>query len=256
MTPNPTRSSKNDPSDDISCDQAHSPATPEDAPEGVRDEDETDNGPPRAGRDPMRKCIATGERALQSTLIRLVLDPDGVVTPDLTQRLPGRGAWITPGRDAIAKALAAKAFNRAFKQQVKTPENLVEQVEDLMVKRCLSLLGFAKRSGDLILGADMVREEVRSARPACLIEALDGAEDGRRKVLALARGLHQKADLAREIPLIGCFSARELGLALGRERVIHALVKKGRFAGSWLSEVHRLSGFRELVPTDWKSVEH
>jgi hypothetical protein len=49
------------------------------------------------------------------------------------------------------------------------------------------------------------------------------------------------------IPLIiGCFSADELGMALGRGRVIHACLKQGRFAKSWIGELVRLSGFRRV----------
>ena len=40
---------------------------------------------------------------------------------------------------------------------------------------------------------------------------------------------------------MGCFSADELGMALGRERVIHACLKQGRFARSWMGELSRLS---------------
>src|SRR5690606_31001638 len=98
-----------------------------------------------------------------------------------------------------------------------------------------------------------VREAIRASPPACLIEASDGSEDGRGKLLALLRGVHgpQKAGPGGQAgaaqprtPVIGCFSSDELGMALGRERVIHACLKQGRFASSWIGELARLSGFR------------
>jgi hypothetical protein len=35
-------------------------------------------------------------------------------------------------------------------------------------------------------------------------------------------------------------------MALGRERVIHACLKQGRFAQSWIGELVKLSGFRRV----------
>ncbi len=215
------------------------------------DTEERDNGPPRAGRDPERRCIATLESRSQSEMIRFVLSPDNVVTPDLAQRLPGRGAWTSYNRSSIDLAVQKKAFSRAFKRQVSTPEDLSGQVESLLEQRCLDLLGFAKRAGDLILGFDQARDAVRNARPACLIEAANGAADGRNKMLSLLKGVHAGTDNNRTPPVIGCFTAEQLGMALGRDRVIHAVVKQGRFSQALMAELMRLGNFRPLVQDDW-----
>lgn len=225
---------------------------------------ETDAGPPRAGkagaREPERRCIVTMERREQGEMIRFVLSPDGQVTPDLAARLPGRGAWVAASREAIELAVKKGAFNRAFKSQVKVASEIASQTENLLAKRILDQLGLAKRSGDLILGFEQVREAVREARPGCLIEASDGSEDQRQKVLALVKGLYGpdpgeggKPAGNRDLPpVIGCFTGDELGMALGRERVIHASLKFGRIAHAWMGELARLSGFRRVWLPDWQ----
>ena len=232
------------------------------------EEAETDAGPRRGGAkvapsaqdQPQRRCIATTKSCPQQVLIRFVLSPDGQVTPDLAARLPGRGAWVTASRDAIELAVKKGAFTRAFKVEAKTPADLAVRVESLLVKRALEGLGLAKRAGDLILGYEQVREAIRKAPPACLIEAVDGAEDGREKVLALALGAYgpdraagkdEHSENQRLPPVIGCFSSEELGMALGRGRVIHACLKQGRFAQGWMGELARLAGFRLVWRTDW-----
>jgi predicted RNA-binding protein YlxR (DUF448 family) len=227
-------------------------------------EAETDAGPPRAGkagaREPERRCIVTMERREQGEMIRFVLSPDGHVMADLAARLPGRGAWVTASAEAIDLAVKKGAFSRAFKTQVKVAPDLSVQTEILLAKRILDQLGLAKRSGDLILGFEQVREAVREARPGCLIEASDGSEDQRQKVLALVKGLYGpdqdeagKPAGNRELPpVIGCFSGDELGMALGRERVIHACLKYGRIAHAWRAELARLSGFRRVWLPDWQ----
>jgi predicted RNA-binding protein YlxR (DUF448 family) len=221
---------------------------------------ETDAGPARAGgaANPQRRCVATMESRPQHEMIRFVLSPDGVVTPDLAGRLPGRGAWVTSSREAVELAVKKGAFARAFKAQAKAPSDLAAQVEHLLSRRILDQLGLAKRAGELILGFEQVREAIREAKPACLIEASDGAADGRDKVLALLRGVHSGQGERLENPelpaVIGCFSADELGMALGRGRVIHACLKQGRFANSWMGELARLSGFQPVFwPAGWPS---
>lgn len=214
---------------------------------------DTDKGPPKGASDPLRKCIASGESRPQSEMVRFVLSPDGNVTPDIAGRLPGRGAWVSATKEAIEKAIKQKAFSRAFKSQVKTSETLAEQTHMLLERKCLDLLGFAKRAGDLILGFDQVRDTIRSSRPACIVEASDGAHDGRDKILSLVRGVHTRGGDVEFPPIVGCFSANELGMAIGRQRVIHAIVKQGRFARTFAVETARLAGFRPLAPDGWMS---
>ena len=247
---------------------------------------ETDGGPPRVGKGRAgeraasqngRRCIATMESHPQSQMIRFVLSPDGEATPDLAARLPGRGAWVLATREAVETAAKKGAFARAFKAQAKVQPGLADRVEQLLVSRTLDQLGLAKRAGDLILGFEQVREAIQTARPGCVIEASDGAADGRSNVLALLRAVHgpergperdalsgrpagrqdgdpaldERVENHRLPPVAGCFSADELGMALGRERVIHACLKQGRFATSWTGELARLSGFRRVWLAGW-----
>ena len=222
---------------------------------------ETDAGPPRAGkaasRDPERRCIATMERRPQCQLIRFVLSPDAQVTPDIAARLPGRGAWVTANRESVDLAAKRGAFARAFKAQVKLPPDLSSQAEAMLVRRSLDMLGLAKRSSELILGFEQVREAIRESRPACLLAASEASEDQRGKVLALVRGLYgpqpgENPGKRGLPPATDCFSGDEMGMALGRERVVHACVKQGRIAHTWLGELARLSGFRRVWLPGWQ----
>jgi predicted RNA-binding protein YlxR (DUF448 family) len=221
---------------------------------------EVDGGPPRIGKasgEPERRCIATMERRAQSQMIRFVLGPDNQVVPDIAARLPGRGAWVTASRDGLQQAVKRGAFARAFKAQAKTGPDLAGQTEDLLVKGILSMIGMAKRAGDLTLGFEQVREAVRSARPACLMAAANASEDQRNKVLALVRGLYgpQPGESPKDTrlpPVIACFSDEELGMALGRERVVHACLKQGRIAHAWMGELARLAGFRRVWLPGWQ----
>ena len=186
-----------------------------------------------------RRCIVSGDVLPEEALIRFVADPDGCVVPDIDARLPGRGIWVSARRDAVEIAIAKNQFSRAAKEPLKAPADLAERVELQLVRRLLDDLGLARRAGLLILGFDVISRALDSKKPpVLLVEASDGAEDGRRKLvgMAAARGLHP--------PVVDCLTCSELSLALGRENVIHAALNPGRLSERVRREAGRLRGFR------------
>ena len=72
--------------------------------------------------EPERRCIVTGEVQPKAGLIRFVAGPDGQVVPDLAEKLPGRGIWVTADRAAIAKAAAKGLFSRGARARVGAPD--------------------------------------------------------------------------------------------------------------------------------------
>jgi predicted RNA-binding protein YlxR (DUF448 family) len=182
----------------------------------------------------------------EARLIRFVAGPDGVVIPDLGRKLPGRGLWVAADRDSVATAARKGGFSRSAKAKLSAPPDLADQVEALLRARILSGLGLARRSGELIFGFEGVSASIAAGKAAWLIEASDGAQDGRRKVLQVVRRLEQPPRL------LGVFDSEELSLALGLGNVIHLVFLAGRGAKSWTIDVERLSGFRPLLPESWR----
>ena len=195
-----------------------------------------------------RRDIVSGAVMDEARLIRFVAGPDGVVVPDLARKLPGRGMWVAADRDSVAQAAKRGAFARSAKAKLTAPADLADQVEILLAKRVLDGLGLARRAADLTSGFDKVAAALAAGRAAWLVEACDGAEDGRRKILSLARRSPHPPQL------FGVFTSDELGLALGGENVIHTAILAGRGASHWTNEVRRLAGFRPLTPPDWPAV--
>ena len=193
-----------------------------------------------------RRDIVSGAVMDESRLLRFVLGPDGVVTPDLARKLPGRGLWVESTREAVATAQAKGLFSRAAKAKLAVSPNLADAVESLLRRRILDSLGLARRAGNLISGFDQVFGAVGSNRAAWLIEAADGADDGRRKLLAKAR--HSVPKLG----ILGLFTSEQLGLALGGENVIHVALLAGPSAARWTLDVNRLAGFGPLYPEGWR----
>lgn len=191
-----------------------------------------------------RRDLVTRQVMDESALIRFVVAPDGQVVPDLARKLPGRGLWVAADRASVTAA-ARGLFSRAAKAPVQAAPDLADQVESLLVRRCLEQLGLARREGVLISGFEKSAAAIKGGRAAWLIEAADGARDGRQRLMALMR------HAARPVSLCGAFGAEELSLALGLENAIHSVLLAGGRADRWTLEVNRLAGFRPLHPREW-----
>jgi predicted RNA-binding protein YlxR (DUF448 family) len=186
-----------------------------------------------------RRCIVTGENLADDALMRFAVSPDGDIVPDVAAKLPGRGIWVSATRAAVDEAVKKNLFGRAAKANVKADTDLSARVEKMLLARMLGDLGLAKRSGALTTGFDNVLRTLESARPpAVLVEALDGAADGKRKLFGAAHAREL------ELPVVECLTTAELGLALGRENVIHAALNPGGFAQRLVFDAGRLKGFR------------
>jgi predicted RNA-binding protein YlxR (DUF448 family) len=188
-----------------------------------------------------RRCIVSGEVVAEDRLIRFAVSPDGDVVPDVAATLPGRGIWVRADAKAIATAVKKNLFAKSAKAPVKAAPDLGARVEALLVARMQADLGMARRSGAIVFGFDTVLKAIQSdPPPGALVEAKDGAADGKRKLFGAghARGL--------KIETIECLTSSEISLAVGRENVIHAALKSGRLQERLSFDAKRLSGLRTV----------
>ena len=184
-----------------------------------------------------RRCFVTGEVRPREGLVRFVVYPSGTVVPDVAGTLPGRGLWLTASRDIVERACRKGQFARAQRGPAAVPDDLADLVERLLARRCLELIGLARRAGQVTAGFDQVAETLRAGRAGLLIEAAEAAPGGAGRLRALGTGL----------PLVTVLTGDELGQALGRERAVHLAVAPGRLAGRIAEEAARLAGFRSAA---------
>ena len=190
-----------------------------------------------------RRCIATGETQPLDRLVRFVVGPEGVLYHDLSCKLPGRGIWVSGRRNLVDQAVKKHLFARAAKRPVSVPDDMANLVERGMVDRCLNFLSLAKRAGQLTLGSNNVKAILRTNVAAIVITALDGAENGRKKLLSGDQGrINGLWRSHREI--VQLFTIAELSLALGRENVVHAALLAGGLAEQVLNATYRLEAYR------------
>ncbi|MEX0366926.1 MAG: RNA-binding protein [Ruegeria sp.] len=183
---------------------------------------------------PERKCIATGEVQPKYGLIRFVAGPDGQVWPDVAGKLPGRGVYVAADRAALDKVVGKKLFARGFKAQVTAPEGLVDEVERQLSRRVVELISLARKSGDAVAGYEKVKTWLDKEEAQVLLQAVDGSGRGKSKLSTPHFGKY-----------IGWLTADELGMAFGRQTVIHAALASGGLAKRVVEEAQRLRGVRK-----------
>ena len=189
--------------------------------------------------EPERRCIVTRETGPKSGLIRFVVDGENRIVPDLAEKLPGRGIWVSADAKALETARAKNHFSKAAKQAVTVSEDLPEQVETLLVRRMTDTLSLARKAGQAVAGYEKVRDWLDKEEAAALLQAFDGSEGSKKKLRSPGKGTY-----------IDCLSANELGVAFGREIVVHAALKAGGLASLCLSEAARLKGVRRAHPSE------
>ncbi|MBE6790704.1 MAG: YlxR family protein [Ruminococcaceae bacterium] len=76
---------------------------------------------------PMRKCTGCNEMKEKRELVRIVRDPEGNISVDLTGKKSGRGAYICRDKKCLNAAKRAKRLDRAFECTV--PDEVYERLE-------------------------------------------------------------------------------------------------------------------------------
>ena len=76
---------------------------------------------------PLRQCTGCREMKPKKELIRVVRSPEGEVSLDFKGKLPGRGAYVCPSPECLARVRKSRALERAFSAQL--PAEVYEALE-------------------------------------------------------------------------------------------------------------------------------
>jgi hypothetical protein len=191
-------------------------------------------GTPKDRSDgPHRKCIATGEVHPKYGLIRFVIGPESQLVPDILGKLPGRGIYVSADRTALNRAVAKGLFAKAAKGPVRVPDDLQDEVERQLARRVVDLISLQRKAGKAVAGYEKVKSWLQMEQAEVLIQAVDGSGRGKSKLSTPHHGSY-----------IGWLTADELGLAFGRQTVIHGALASGGLTQRVVEEAQRLKGVR------------
>ena len=183
--------------------------------------------------DADRKCIATGEVKPKAGLIRFVVGPENQIVPDVREKLPGRGIWVSSDVSALEFAVNKGLFAKGAKQPVTVPDALIVEVERQLVVRMVEMIAMARKSGRAVAGFEKVKGWLADGKAKVLLQASDGSARGKGKLWTPEGGRFFEV-----------LTSRELGLAFGRESVIHGALATGGLSRRVVEEATRLQGLR------------
>jgi predicted RNA-binding protein YlxR (DUF448 family) len=172
-------------------------------------------------------------------MLRFVLGPDRRIVPDLAERLPGRGMWLSARADVLEQATRRGAFAKATRGEAHVPPDLRATIEDGLRGRIRDLVGFARRAGQAVSGWQAAREWLQAGRVGLLVQAADGSPAEKARLVGL-----------RQIPQVAPLGAAELGALFGRDRAVHVAVARGRLAERIAAEAARLAGIAPAAGND------
>nr|WP_319248859.1 RNA-binding protein [uncultured Celeribacter sp.] len=194
----------------------------------------TRGGMTKTKEETERRCIVTRETQPKRGLIRFVVSPDGLLVPDLAEKLPGRGIWISADRAVLEEAVQKRLFAKAARQNVTIPDGLVDLIETGLADRVVHLVSLARKAGGAVCGFEKVKSWLAEGRAMVLLQASDGSARGKGKLWTPEGGRW-----------FGHLTSSELGLAFGRESVIHGALAGGGLSKRVVEEATRLMGVRE-----------
>ncbi len=172
----------------------------------------------------MRTCTGCGASRPKHEMVRVVAGPDGGMLADLTGKAPGRGGYLCPSRECIARAARGRlgsVLKLPASARAKDGEALRAAVAAALKARILSLLGLARRQGLAVTGTSLVEGELRkgTAGWGFLLTAGDASPEVTGKARRRARegGVPEGSALTRD----------EMGGAMGQSPRSEVLVRDG-----------------------------
>lgn len=76
---------------------------------------------------PLRRCMGCNESKAKKELVRVVKNKDGEVSLDMTGKKAGRGAYVCPSAQCLAKARKTRRIERALECAI--PDELYAAME-------------------------------------------------------------------------------------------------------------------------------
>ena len=164
-----------------------------------------------------RTCIITGETDNSSNLLRFVISPDGSLIADLSEKLPGRGAYLISKPEHLKESFKKNKFAKHIDFQKKLSLDEVDAftalVGKLLQRRFVEQLSLARMRGIAIAGAGKLKEN----RPLIgLLISVDASVREARKLESLS----SPDWVIRGIP------AKTLGEAFGRNSVAYVGLRR------------------------------
>lgn len=138
-----------------------------------------------------RKCIITGEIKPKNELLRFTLLKNGDFIPDFNKKFSGKGIYVSNSKSILEKAFKTVKIGKILHCNVNPYPDLAELIEKMLASKGLEALNLARKSGNLILGFEKVKDCILKNKAAFVVEAADAGADGKEKMNALCKNIEK-----------------------------------------------------------------
>lgn len=180
-----------------------------------------------------RTCIITRNHVSPNQAIRLVVSPDGQLLFDLKGNLPTRGYWVTATRENFETLLNNPKRLKQIKDVKAVADDFIENLITALQNQILNQLGLARRAGQLTFGFEKVKIWLKENKPALALIATNGS----------ASEVERLRLTQYDAPIYRLLTKEQQGAALGREHVVHIVLKNGKLAQNMSKDCQFLAGF-------------
>lgn len=180
-----------------------------------------------------RKCILTNEIRNKNKLLRFTVLPNGDFVPDFNKKFGGKGVYISNSKSILEKAFKTVRIGKILHCNVNPYPELSELVEKILSAKGLEALNLARKSGNLVLGFDKVKENIMKNKVAFVVEANDAGKDGKEKMEALCK----------DIKKFVLYDSATLDKAFNRETTVYAAVLKSEISAMAYENLKRYENY-------------
>ncbi len=180
-----------------------------------------------------RKCVLTGEIKSKSDLLRFTLLRDGTLIPDFNKKLEGKGIYFSNSKSMLETMTKTTKLGKILHKPVKVDANLPQLVEQLLAAKGLETLNLARKSGNLVLGFEKIKEKILKNKVAFVIEATDAGADGKQKM----------SELCKDTELLTIYDSPTFERAFNRETVVYLAVLKSEITSMVYKHLKRYENY-------------
>lgn len=161
-----------------------------------------------------RKCAFTGKTKSKSELLRFTLLKDGNLIPDFNKKLGGKGIYFSNSKNMLETMVKTAKLGKILHKPIKVDPNIPFIVEQLLAAKGLEALNLARKSGNLVLGFEKIKEKILKNKVAFVVESTNAGTDGKQKM----------SELCKNIEILTIYDSQTFEKAFSRETVVYLAV--------------------------------
>jgi len=211
---------------------------------GLNDSADAGSDQLTAAQSPLRRCMACRTSLPKQAMLRLVVDGDGVIWPDVLQKAPGRGVYHCMEQQCLTSMHDKRLQSLKAKFSVRLPQwdALLQRMHAAVQQQLLRM--FTRQRATAAIGRDAVMHRLWNNAPLLVLLADDA---GDALVRQMNDGLEKRAGAGLKSGLAHVQSRQWLGEMCGRDDVAVVAIHAAGVAAATANRLHMYCAWMERL---------